>query len=378
MELEGGAYSPLNMTSMTLRDVLEIYRDTIDGIKQQSLQGQFQDTVKEVPRDPVLIALGLEAAFGLKINIRICDFYKNFPDLSAHQKDLFSFYEYLEGGNVNVYINGNMLPEGKPLLSEIQLRFVLLKEVFTGVLRKSARAKNKFFPDTIDDVAFSSSLLDWIVEKFSIYDFGEDEYAPTVSVENAAELLALMFSVDLGELYNARKALHIKPKEFWEIGNGFEETHRNDPKAEKELATFTYERYAQKYAVGTRTVAILVKSDLILKIVDILRSIVINLDDYLIVVRKTSYEIFVEEFNVWTRSSEKLFDVGARQELHRIFVKVEKNHMEIFNSSEEISKARNNFITLLKHAQENSKGPTVDKNSVKSALSRLCPLFPFC
>jgi hypothetical protein len=133
--------------------------------------------------------------------------------------------------------------------------------------------KTKFYPDTVEFAAFIAAHLDWISERFSVYAFGEDEYALTVTVENAAELLAVMFLVDLPELYRARKELNVKAKAFWNLptnGDIAPETETADLK----FSLFEYEKYAEKYAVKVRFVIVLIKTDFILKIIDGLKTIV--------------------------------------------------------------------------------------------------------
>jgi hypothetical protein len=263
-------------THISLREIFEIYRFTLDGLREQSVGGEFQAFENTFPRDPLYIARGLEAAFGLKIQFAFPDFHATL-DIPEERRDFLSFYEYSEPNHqITVYINTNKNVAGSPIVSEQTLRFLVLKELFNAVIRAAIHRQlitTKFYPDTVEFAAFIAAHLDWISEKFSVYAFEEDEYSPTVTVENAAELLAVMFLVNIPELYRARKALGVKPKAFWKIkdnGNLLPETETADLK----FSLFEYEKYADNYGVKVRFVIVLVKTDFILKIVDGLKAIV--------------------------------------------------------------------------------------------------------
>lgn len=261
---------------ISLREIFEIYQVALEGLREDSQPGEFDAFEKTFPRDPIYIARGLQAAFGLKISIAPVDFYANL-DIPEERRDFLSFYEYAEPDHqITIFINTNKSPKGAPLISKQTLRFIVLKELFNAVIRAAIHRrliKTSFYPDTVEFAAFIAAHLDWISEKFSVYAFEEDEYALTVTIENAAELLAVMFLVNIPELYFARRALGVKPKAFWKLPNG------NDLPAETETADlkfslFEYEKYAEAYAVKVRFIIVLIKTDFILKIVDGLKSIV--------------------------------------------------------------------------------------------------------
>lgn len=280
-------------THISLREIFEIYQFTIDGLKQQSLPGQYEAFEGTFPRDPVFVAKGLKAAFGLTIDFAFVDFHKNLK-IPQERRDFLSFYEYAEPQHrATVYINtnkvfdikadGGTVAREEPLVSEQTLRFIILKELFNAVIRAAIHRgliQTKVYPDTIEFAAFIRAHLDWISEKFSVYAFEEDEYSPTVTVENAAELLAIMFLVDIAELYNARKALGIKPKAFWNLkGNG--DIDADTEAADLKFSLFEYQKYAAGYGVKIRFIIVLIKTDFILKIVDGLKNLVDKISEIL-------------------------------------------------------------------------------------------------
>ena len=170
------------------------------------------------PRDPFFIATGFEAAFGIRIFNSPTDFYQS-VSIPNDRKDFFSYVEYHQNHDVTVYLNTHHTSPGIPLISLESARFAYLKECATAAIRaaitKGLIETSVKYPDTIEFDELSVALLDWISEKYPVYAFGSNEFAPTVTVENAAELLALMLLVDLPALYTARKSLDVKPKPVW-------------------------------------------------------------------------------------------------------------------------------------------------------------------
>jgi hypothetical protein len=273
--------------TISLREIFGIYRDTVSGLKQNSLPAEYDHYERTFPRDPIFIARGLEAAFGFRISFAIVDFYRN-VNIPDDRKDFFSFYEYRTDDQVKVFLNSTKLNDGSPLISQQTLRFVVLKELFTAVIRKaliqglvSERHPDTLppaYPDTVTFGEFISAHLDWISEKFSVYAFDDDEYSPTVSVENAAELLAIMFLIDLPALYEARRQLDIQPKGIWKLEQGGDIPH-DSPEADLKFSLFDYEKHAADYGVKVRFVVVLIKTDFILKIMDGLKSIVSDIKE---------------------------------------------------------------------------------------------------
>lgn len=266
--------------TISLGEIFGIYVDTISGISQQHLGAQFQEFESRYPRDPLMIARGLEAVYGIEISLSYSDFYKDLDDIPEERRDFLSFYEYIEPNIVVIYINKHKI-NNQRLVSDQTLRFVLLKEIFNAVIRRQLIKSGKPYPDTVEFAEFISAHLDWIGEKFSVYDFDDDEYSATVSVENAAELLALMFLVDIAELYTARKRLSVKPRKFWGIKNNTNAADAESKAADLKFSLFEYDKYAKKYGVKIRFIVVLIKTDFILKIVDGIKKIVSDIKSIL-------------------------------------------------------------------------------------------------
>lgn len=258
-----------------LKEIFEIYIQTLEGLKQQHPTGKFDEFERTYPRDPLFIATGLEAVYGIEISVAFVDFYKDLDDIPPDQRDFISFYEYVDPNQVVVYINKHKIEgEAGSLVSKQTARFVLLKEIFNAVIRRTLLTKGRDYPDTVEFGEFMSAHLDWISEKFSVYDFEEDEYSATVSVENAAEVLALLFLVNISELYTARKRLGIKPKKFWKLKNNNSGDDEETKAADIKFSLFEYDKYAKEYDIKVRFIIVLIKTDFILKIVDGIKNIV--------------------------------------------------------------------------------------------------------
>jgi hypothetical protein len=359
--------------SILFRDVFEIYRDTLEGIKQQTLAPEFFAAFETFPRDHVVIARGVEAAFGFKINTYFCDFYEG-TDVPYDKRDFFSFYEYSPPNEIAIYLNSNKMSDGRNLMSPVTVRFVFLKEVFNAVIRKSALARGREYPDTIDFPAFYSSHLDWLVERFSIYDFGDSEYSPAVSYENAAELLALMFLVDIGELYDARRSLYIRAKDVWQIENGMIGSPPTSDTANMRFAQFPYQQFATRFGVSFRHILLFVKTDFILKIIDGFKQIIPDTKQFF-EIATALYDNLVDQMRLWSSESGIVIAESGQLELNKLFIEVDARH-----ESNEINqnKAEEGLKTLLEQARNHSNGVTIDAGAIKKALDFLCPLFPFC
>jgi hypothetical protein len=256
---------------ISLREIIDIFCTVLDGLKQQGRPGEFERFQTQFPRDPIFIAQGLEAAFGISIGISPVDFYDN-VNIPDDRKDFFTFIEYNENDNVTIYINKARIENGRrPLLSEESARFSFLKECCTAAIRaaitKGIIQTAASYPDTINFEEISVALLDWIGERYPVYAFERDEFAPTVTVENAAELLAIMLLVDIPVLYRERRKMDVRPKPIWDVED-FGSINHDDPEADLKFALFEYEKYAEKYKVKVRFLIVLVRTDFIVKIVD--------------------------------------------------------------------------------------------------------------
>jgi hypothetical protein len=361
--------------SISLSQVFEIYRDTIDGIKQQTLAAEFAEAMRSYPRDYVVVARGIEAAFGFEVEFYFPDFYRerNIPD---GRKDFFSFYEYAYQNKISIYLNTHKFEDGRPLLPSAARRFVVLKEIFNAVVRKASLARDLKYPDTVEFASFYSALLDWCVEPFSVYDFGDAGYSPTVSFENAAELLALMFTMDIGELYNARRALRVPPKEVWDIQNG---SRRPSAPAvdnpELQFALFNYRDFAEKYGLSVRHVVLFVKTDFILKVVDGLKQVVPDVRDYIEGVIVALFDHFVALMRKWSSNSGIAISEDAQKELEILFRDADSR---IDFDTAASRDANGNLVSLLEEARRNAAANIIDLSALRSALKSLCPLFPFC
>jgi hypothetical protein len=254
---------------ISLREIIDIYCSVIEGLKQQGRPGEFEDFLVHYPRDPRFIARGLEAAFGIDIHVTPVDFYEaaQIPD---DRKDFFSFVEYNEDHSITVYLNTSRQSDGSPLLSRESARFAFLKECCTAAIRaaitKGLVQTAAVYPDTVQYQDVSVALLDWISERYPVYAFEDNEFAPTVTVENAAELLAIMLLVDISALYGARLEMGVRPKPIWGLPDVGEIEH-DSSEAGSLFASFEYERYATEYGIKVRFLIVLVRTDFILKIV---------------------------------------------------------------------------------------------------------------
>ncbi|MCB1536273.1 MAG: hypothetical protein KDJ44_16540 [Rhodoblastus sp.] len=358
--------------NISLREIVEIYRDVVDGARQQTLPGELEAAMESAPRDPIKIARGIEAAFGFQINIKIDNFYESTPDTTDRQKDLCSFYIYRDAHVIDIFLNKSRLQNGSPLLSEKEVRFVLLKEILTAVLRKIFISTGHDYPDTNEIAPMSAYLLDYASEPFSMYDFDDGEYAKTVKIENAAELLAWMFLVDIGELYNARRDLHIKPKDFWGIGNGIPDLQHDDRHAEELFAFFDYDAFAKQYDTNPRIIEVLIKTDGILKIVDSMKSAVDDLANYFVKIRTTLYDFLSERLYSWIRQADATIDSTGHDELNAILSKANTR------IDAPIDESQTNLVTLLEQARIEAKQKPISRAAIRKALEKLCPLFPFC
>lgn len=242
------------MTTISYRDIFELYAQTIDGLKQQLLPGEYEQFLSTFPRDPIKIARGLEAVYAVKIFIKPRDFYQDIqvPDES---RDLFCFHEHHESGEIHVFINTNVMEVGRPLISRETLRFMLMKEIFIAVIRKDMIRRGLQYPDTVDYGPFGASILDIISEKPSIYDIGGEDDSPVPSVENAAEILSLMFLIDMEEVFLSRKAL---VEENGDLG----------------FTLFDYRKLSRRYDIRVRFVSIFMKTEFINRAVEGLRSLI--------------------------------------------------------------------------------------------------------
>lgn len=196
------------MSLVSYEDIVDIYVAVFDSIRQASPPGRYEEFLNEFPRDPVAIARGIEDAFGLKISVKIVDFYLHAEDIPDERRDLFSFYQYFEDGHIVVWVNSNVMEVGRPLLSPESIRFAFAKEVFIAALRAvftSDESKQGAYPETADFISLAQANISWIVEKPSIYDFEDGIRSPSVEIENAAEVLAIMSLTDVRHLSLYRK-----------------------------------------------------------------------------------------------------------------------------------------------------------------------------
>ena len=275
----------MSEVSLTLKQIFEIYRATFDGAKQQLFQGEFTKLQTEFPRDPVHVAKGVGAALGLKIHFKVLDFYKD-TEIPFERRDFFSFYQFGPGSNVRIFINESRMSgdesDETSLLSNETLRFVILKEVLTAAIRAAVQRRmfgiEVEYPDTVYFAEFMSAQLDWISERFSVLDFVTSIYAKTVKVENAAELLAAMFLVDICELFQARKSLGVQVREGWGLEPG-EGNARESDAANWAFVRFPYSEFAERYEIKERYVIALVRTDFIIVIMSILDEIVADLTE---------------------------------------------------------------------------------------------------
>lgn len=210
---------------ISVDDIADIYAQMFAGLIQQSLEGQFEANWHEFPRDPVFIAKGVAAAFGIRFRFITCDFYEDIEDIEEYRRDLFCFHEHNSDRSVTVYVNSNLTGAGEALLSLETQRFATLKEVFIAALRRHFKNKGRPYPDTMGLIDLNVSLMDWLIEKPSIFDIGGADDSPVPSIENAAEILALVSLANLPEIHGIRSGVNrvdgVGAKdlenEFWSV-----------------------------------------------------------------------------------------------------------------------------------------------------------------
>jgi hypothetical protein len=252
------------LSTISYDDIIEIYVQTIEGLKQQSLTGEFENFWTKFPRDPLFVAKGLEAVYGLRIFFKFDDFYRGISDVSDESKDLYCFHEHYDDGKIDIYINTGLNVSGKPLVSKQTLRFVVLKELFIAVLRRSFAGKGRHYPDTVEYGKFGSSILDIIVEKPSIFDIGGADDSPVPSIENAAEILSLLLLVDLEKMFILRKEITTKHPVPSPVGSN----------GDLEFTLFDYEKHSTEYNVRVRLMYVLIKTDFVIKMIEGVKSLV--------------------------------------------------------------------------------------------------------
>ncbi len=369
-----------------LRDVFDIFISVREGIKAQTLPGEYEEKVLSFPSDPAVITRGIEAALGIQVEIIADNFYESLDDIPPERQDLLSFYKYLTPNIVKIYINTSHFGSIRRDLAQRTIRFLFLKELFNAVLRHEFVYRlKKDYPDTTYFSMLMSGNLDLMGERFSIYDFGEEEYSPTVSFENAAELLTLLFSVDVAELYNARRAFGVPTKSFWQVKNGVRTgAPMEEWRVQQKFAYFEYEKYADRYDVETRHVILLFKTDLIIKIVDETRQLVTDIEEVFTGLELSEKSPFVDYY---TRLKDRLRQLQetagfiltptAENFLTRAF---EYADLSVNSGDEDggINDAEINIERVLKEAKQRAGQKPIDIRNLRDVISSLCPIFPFC
>ena len=80
-----------------------------------------------------------------------------------------------------------------------------------------------------------------------------------------------MLLVDIPTLYKARVDLDVQPKPIWGLPVVGTIPH-DDSEADIRFSLFEYEKYAEQYGIKVRFLIVLIKTDIILKIVNTLTS----------------------------------------------------------------------------------------------------------
>lgn len=273
------------MDRISYDDINEIYAQTIEAMFQQNINAQAHEILRSFPVNPIEIVRCVEAVYGLTVYFKPRDFYDGNEDIPVERRDLFAFHENSPGAVV-VYLNKNVTAAGEPLLGNETRRFVILKEVFTSVLRHEFKRLGRHYPDTVEFHEIVAANLDWIVEKPSIFDIGGDDDSPTVSIENAAEILALLFMVDVGRLFDARQSVLTRANEVLVKSLSGEETDderkiKEKAAADIEFSLIDYEKIAEDYEVNVRFVVVLIRSEFIEKFVATMSKTYKNIRDLL-------------------------------------------------------------------------------------------------
>ena len=103
-----------------------------------------------------------------------------------------------------------------------------------------------------------------IVEKPSIFDIGGADDSPVPSIENAAEILSLLFLVDLEKMFLVRKEITNHSNNNGDIGGN----------GDLKFTLFDYEKYSAEYHVRVRMMYILIKTDFVIKMIEGVKKLV--------------------------------------------------------------------------------------------------------
>jgi hypothetical protein len=251
--------------AMTYEDVYRLYADVVQAILDNHVEARARDILSSFPVNPIEIARALEAVYGFKIFFKPRDFYESIEDIPPARRDVYAFHEFIpETNQVIIYVNKNVPSPGEPLLANGERNFVVLKELFISVIRRDMLSRGVAYPSTVSFDELVAHGLDYMTERPSVYDIGGEDDTASVTVENAAEVLAVLFSVDIQRVYEIRLSL----KEPLPLMDHSHEVQSVDAK----FALFDYEKIARDYRVNVRFMVILIRSDVLDKLVTALSS----------------------------------------------------------------------------------------------------------
>lgn len=247
--------------AITYEDVYRLYADVVQAILDSHVEARARGILSTFPVNPIEIARALEAVYGFKIFFKPRDFYASIEDIPPARRDLYAFHEFIPDTNqVIIYVNKNVPSPGEPLLVNGERNFVVLKELFISVIRRDIISRGVAYPSTMSFDEILAHSLDYMTERPSVYDIGGEDDTASVTIENAAEVLAVLFSVDIRRVHEIRLFLKdVQPS----VDSSEEEVKSVDAK----FALFDYEKIARDYRVNVRFMVILIRSDVLDKLI---------------------------------------------------------------------------------------------------------------